>query len=215
MKHPIARAERVEKFAEERVRTLLNGYRSNRGSAVADLARLRRGVGRRAGEDFELTGLALSGPSIDLVEPSRWLPDEPQPEEHAVFAAVTLFALHQQSRRDASMHYLGYSMGRSARLLSRQLQQESVRRRFTALGTATDWDESIHHARGLIQQLRQHTLPLDYGRFARDLFNLRIGNGEGVRMRWGRDFYRLRDPEHDTDTPTPEADSHPEQKDAS
>ena len=189
------RAERVEAFGEERIRALQNGYRGNHARAVAGLAELRRGVGSRIGSDVELLGLALSGPSVDLVESSQWAGDEPLPEEHAVFAAVTLYAVHQQSRRDTSMHHRGYSIGRSARLLGRRIADEAVRRRFTALGTSTTWDETVHHARGLIQQLRQHSIPLDYGRFARDLFDLHVGYGDRVRMSWGRDFYRLHDPD--------------------
>jgi CRISPR system Cascade subunit CasB len=195
------RADRVERFTEQRVRVLLNGYRGNHAEAVAELAKLRRGVGKRVSDDVELIRIALTGPDIELIEMTPWLGDDPTPEERAVFAAVTLYALHQQSRRDASMHHRGYSLGRSARLLARAVDRDSVRQRFTALGTATTWDETVHHARGLIQQLRQHTIPLDYGRFARDLFDLHVGQGDRVRMSWGRDFYRLRHPEDDQDEP--------------
>lgn len=191
------RAARVERFVEERVRALQNGYRGNHSDAVAALARLRRGVGIRVDADIELMGLALSGPSIELLDPARFVSDEPTSEERAAFAASTLYALHQQSRRDKSMHHRGYSLGRSARLLTRAVESGSVRQRFTALGTATTWDETVHHARGLIQQLRQHSIPLDYGRFARDLFDLHVGYGDRVRMSWGRDFYRLHDPDDD------------------
>lgn len=197
------RAERTEAFVEERVRTLQNGYRGNRSGEVAALAKLRRGVGSRVDSDIELMGLALSGPTVELVLHPESLPDAVLPEEHAAFVAVTLYALHQQSRRDASMHHRGYSLGRSSRLLARRVERESVRQRFTALGTATTWEETVQHARGLIQQLRQHSIPLDYGRFARDLFDLNVGDGDRVRMSWGRDFYRLHDPDDDESTASP------------
>lgn len=184
------RPERVESFVDEQIQTLQRTYRSNSSAGTAALAILRRGVGTSPGTDMELLGLALSGPQTELVDPRRRLPDEPVPEERAAFAAVTLYAMHQQSRRDAAMHVRGYSLGRSTRLLARKVERESVRRRFIALGTATTWDETVHHARGLIQQLRQHSIPLDYGRFAADLFELHEGRGDAVRMRWGRDFYR-------------------------
>ncbi|WP_162893115.1 type I-E CRISPR-associated protein Cse2/CasB [Microbacterium halotolerans] len=196
------RADRVEEFTEQRVRSLLNGYRGNHSKEVAELAKLRRGVGRRVDADIELLGIALAGPDVDIVDPSQWAEDDPLPEERAAFTAITLFALHQQSRRDASMHHRGYSIGRSTRLLARKVDRDSVRQRFTALGTATTWDETVQHARGLIQQLRQHTIPLDYGRFARDLFDLHVGSGDRVRMTWGRDFYRLHHPEDDSDAST-------------
>lgn len=199
------RAQRVESFVEARVRHLQHGYLADHSDAVAALAKLRRGVGLPVDADIELFGLALSGPSIELLDEERFRPDEPTPEERAAFAAVTLYALHQQSRRDAPLHHRGYGLGRSARLLARTVDRDSVRQRFTALGTATTWGESVQHARGLIQQFRQHKLPLDYGRFARDLYDLDTGSGDRVRMTWGRDFYRLRHAEDDADTSVAES----------
>lgn len=198
------RRERVESFVDEQVHTLQRTYRSNSSAGTSALAILRRGVGTSPGTDIELLGLALNGPQAELVDPRRRLPDEPVPEERAAFAAVTLYAMHQQSRRDAAMHVRGYSLGRSTRLLARKVERESVRRRFIALGTATTWDETVHHARGLIQQLRQHSIPLDYGRFAADLFELHEGRGDAVRMRWGRDFYRIH---HAVDDDAPASDT--------
>lgn len=194
------RADRVEQYVLKRVEQLQIEYQRNTSSAVAALARLRRGVGTRFGSDLELLGLALSGAEESLFDDIRRLPDTPTAEEQAAYAAVTLYALHQQSRRDVSMHRRGYSLGRSSRLLDRKMRNESVKDRFAALGTATSWDEAVQHARGLIQQFRQHRIPLDYGRFARDLFELRGRYGDAVRMSWGRDFYRAHHPDDDTVT---------------
>ncbi len=196
------RADRVEAYVSARVGGLQARYQANASAAVGDLARLRRGVGAPIGSDLELLGLALADSETSLFDGTRRLPDEPTAEEHAAYAAVTLFALHQQSRRDASMHRTGYSFGRSARLLGKRVDRDSVSRRFTALGTATTWDEAVQHARGLIQQFRQQRVPLDYGRFARDLFDLRAGRGDRVRMAWGRDFYRVKHPDDDIETDT-------------
>ncbi|MGB4780267.1 type I-E CRISPR-associated protein Cse2/CasB [Microbacterium sp.] len=196
------RADRVARFVDTKAYKLQQAYQRNASSAVADLARLRRGLGRRVGEDLDLIGLALASDgenSPSLLDERERVGATPTAEEQSAFTAITLFALHQQSQRGASMHRAGYSLGRSARLLGKRVDRDSVRTRFTALGTATTWDETVHHARGLIQQFRQHGIPLDYGRFARDLFDLRTGRGDRVRMSWGRDFYRLADPD-DTDT---------------
>jgi CRISPR system Cascade subunit CasB len=187
--------DRVEAFVAQRVGTLQSQYLRDKPDAVAALARLRRGVGKRVDADMELLGLALADPSIDLLEGRHVVSDEPTPEEQAAFTAITLYALHQQSRRDVPLHRRGYSLGRSARLLARAVGPDAVGRRFAALGTATTWDESVHHARGLIQQLRQQKIPLDYGRFGRDLYDLHVGRGHHVRMTWGRDFHRMKDPD--------------------
>ena len=121
----------------------------------------------------------------------------------AAFAAITLYAVHQQSRRETSLHRDGYSFGRSARLLAKHSNtREAVRARFAAVGTATSWDETLHHARGLVQQFRQYSIPLDYGQFARDLFDLQQPTtADRVRLRWGRDFFRARHVEDDDTTP--------------
>lgn len=192
------RASRVAEYVTGRVERLQQRYRANTSAGAAELSRLRRGVGTPLGADLELLGIALADADASLFDSIGAPSDDPTPEEHAAYAAITLFALHQQSKREVSLHRRGYSMGRSARLLSARLDRDSTRQRFAALGTATTWEETVHHARGLIQQFRQHDIPLDYGQFARDLFELRIGDANHVRTRWGRDYYRLGDP---ADTP--------------
>ena len=80
-----------------------------------------------------------------------------------------------------------------------------MRARFTAIGTASTWDETVYHARGIIQQLRAFAVPLDYGRFAGDLYLLRKpSSADRVRLAWGRDFYRVHHPEDDGETDSAE-----------
>ena len=189
--------ERLRDLVARRATGLQTAYRRDDSAAVAHLALLRRGVGQRPGQDFRLVPLTIAG----LHDNAPALPDEPTDEEHAAFTALTLFAVHQQSHRDGSMHRPGYSFGRSARLLGRRSgSRDAVRARFTAIGTASTWDETVHHARGIIQQLRAYAIPLDYGRFAVDLYLLRkTSSAERVRLVWGRDFYRVHHPEDDGD----------------
>lgn len=187
--------ERLHDLVARRVTGLQSAYRNDESRAVAELALLRRGVGQPPGHDARLIGLTVVG----LYPETRGLPDEPTSAEYAAFAALTLFALHQQSHRTSSMHRKNFSFGRSARLLGRHTgAQHAVRARFTAAATATSWDETLHHARGLIQQFRAYDVPLDYGRFAVDLYRLRDPRtADNVRLAWGRDFYRVRHPEDD------------------
>lgn len=205
-----SRGDRVEEYTDRVVSRLQAAYRRDDRHAVAALARLRRQVGRSPGTDLQAFADVFgadrdaaadtdAAPVIALHESQR-LPDGPTREEAAVFSAVTLFALHQQSRRDASVHRRGYSFGRSARLLSRRSSPDAVRRRFVAVGTATTLDELVTHARGLIQQFRQYELPLDYARFARDLFILGGPSGaDSVRTVWGRDYFRAHHADDDDD----------------
>ncbi|WGW11284.1 type I-E CRISPR-associated protein Cse2/CasB [Saxibacter everestensis] len=178
----------LRSFVAARATRLQEAYREDNATAVAQLAKLRRGVNQSLGADLELVGLTTVGLYPDDVH----LRDEPTNEEQAAYAAITLFALHQQGKRGLRMHQNGYSFGRSARLLGRKAgSRDAVRRRFNAMGTAITWAETLHHARGLIQQFRAHDIPLDYGRFAADLYRLhRPDLANAVRNAWGRDFYR-------------------------
>lgn len=153
---------------------------------VADLARLRRGAGKDAGEIPELWHLTLG----ELPQPPAGTGDGPTREERAVHLALTLYGLHQQSMRQR-MHAPGYSVGRSARLCGHKFNPEAVHRRFVALGTASSFMEAAHHLRGLVQQMRAAEVPLDYGRLADDLVGLQIPErAQSVLLTWGRDFHR-------------------------
>ena len=153
---------------------------------TAVLARLRRAVGKPPGWDPELWELTLSG------VPGRVVSDAPTVEERAVHTAITLYAVHQQSRPEP-MHVRGHALGNAMRSLASATQAESdVRRRFDATATATSFDEAVHHLRGLITQLRSHRVPLDYGLLADDLLQLQDPRtADAVRLRWGRQYYRI------------------------
>lgn len=187
--------DRLAEHVSSKAVALQTAYRKDDAAAVANLARLRRGIAQPPGRDARLVGLTLAG----LYDNPGSLPDETQDAEYAAYTALTLFALHQQSHRDAGMHRTGFSFGRSARLLGRHSgARDAVRARFTAVATASTWDELVHHARGIIQQLRSYGIALDYGEFAADLLDLRSPeSADRVRLVWGRHFYRVRHAEDD------------------
>jgi CRISPR system Cascade subunit CasB len=127
----------------------------------------------------------------------------------AAYTAITLYAVHQQSRGQG-MHRSGQGLGRAVRILrTRAGGAEAVRRRFEALGTAETFAEVVHHARGLITQLRGQDIPLDYGALADQLFSLQFRDGASrVRLAWGRDFYRATSEDSESpDNPVADATS--------
>jgi CRISPR system Cascade subunit CasB len=167
--------------------------------AISALARLRRGIGRDPGFDYTLERY--------LQVPEHLLGHRPANDaqaadsEYAVHDAVTLYALHQQSRRER-MHVDGQGLGRAlAELVRKSEGPDGVRRRFAALGTASTYHESLYHLRSLITMLRQHQIALDYGLLADDLRTLRRPDGPArMQAAWGREFFRSR-PGTDTDAP--------------
>jgi CRISPR system Cascade subunit CasB len=182
------------RLVSNRVEDLQNRYLNARRSpaAAATLAHLRRGLGKAPGEVPEIWDITLES----IPRPGHG--DVPSPQEHAAHAALTLYALHQQSRT-TPMHTRGRSLGMAVRALARSQdatgdadREKAVRRRFDAVATATSFSETTHHLRGLISQLRAADIALDYGRLADDLERLqRPGGPKAVRLQWGRDYHRL------------------------
>lgn len=178
-------------FVDARVSDLQNRYLSTEyrdPAAVAALARLRRGVGKQPGEVLELLEYTVSEelwPGPD---------DEPGPEEQAVHVAMTLFAVHQQSRGER-MHRRGRGLGVALRSLHTGDQRtlpDPLLRRFRMLGTADSFPELTHHLRGAVQLLRVGGEPLDYGLLADQLATWQRHGRSGVQLTWGRQFHRTR-----------------------
>ncbi len=178
-------------FVDAQVSDLQNRYLSTDyrdPAAVAALARLRRGVGRQPGEVLELLEYTVSEqlwPGPD---------DEPGPEERAVHVAMTLFAVHQQSRGER-MHRRGRGLGVALRSLHPGDQKslpDPLARRFRMLGTADSFPELTHHLRGVVQILRVGGEPLDYGLLADQLVTWQRHGRSSVQLVWGRQFHRTR-----------------------
>jgi CRISPR system Cascade subunit CasB len=103
------------------------------------------------------------------------------------------------------MHVRGLSggLGQACRHLSAALEHknrsaEGITRRFLATATADSVEELTGHLRGLIPQLREYAIPLDYVRLAQDIAAWhQPGSRARIRRRWGLDFYRREIPGND------------------
>lgn len=178
------------------VKALVNGrlYRlasdTNESAVRAELARMRRGIGKRPGEDPALWGMLFEGMPEEMEGKQR----EPSREEWAVYTALTLYALHQQSKdmRSENMNEPGRGLGEAAAGLTDENGEmtEAVRRRFNATATSADITELAWHLKEIIQLLKREGIGLDYGELARDLYSYQFPDGmSSVRLKWGRDFY--------------------------
>lgn len=154
----------------------------------ADLANLRRGIGKKPGDMPELWGLLFRNLPEELMSKTG----EPTWAEWAVSGALTCYALHQQgASRNAYVE--GRRLGLAIRKLAGNDEEgiKAVQRRFNAFATARYMPECMHHLRGLVQLLRSKDIPLDYVDLAGDLYEFQTPNGAAqVRLRWGQDFYR-------------------------
>lgn len=189
---PVRELHVVGTVVDRRIGDLQNGlfrteYRSP--AAVAALARLRRGAGKPAGTVLDVLEFTVSD--------EFWFGDERNADDSAVtrryenacHLAMTLWAVHQQSRGDR-MHRRGRGLGAALRLLEPADTVGPVAQRFRMLGTAESFEELGHHLRGVAQLLRARSAPLDYGLLADELVRWQAGDRSRVQLAWGRGFYR-------------------------
>ena len=158
--------------------------------ATAMLAKLRRAVGSEPGEYSDIWEVTLSeGEGNGQAE---W----------ALHTALTLFALHQQGSIE-SVSADGVSFGKAMQQIYAKdnNKEQGVIRRFNSLATADSLSEFAHHARGVIQLMKQEGITMDYPSFAKDLFwYQQIATVRNkTRMQWGRDFYRHNKEENDNE----------------
>ena len=126
----------------------------------AELAELRRGVGRQPGDLPALWGALLA----DMPEQLQGS-NGPSKAEWAVYTALTLFALHQQGEAGVSMNQPGRTLGGAVRQLAEKTAagqdwtESSVLRRFNALATADSMPEVTHNLVGLCASWQSGTVP--------------------------------------------------------
>jgi len=189
-------------FVARTVSRIQAGYvrRPQDPRARAALAQLRRGLGRDVGEVPEILEYTVNP---DAPRPRT---DEPTRDERAIHVAMTLYGLHQQSQQQP-VNVPGVRFGTAVGRLrySGGAENPGVVRRFQAFGTATDLGELVHHARTLVTLLRGAGQGFDYGAFAEDLVEYQDPRRvDRVRLRWGRDFYRVAAPDQTPSVATEE-----------
>nr|WP_300337523.1 type I-E CRISPR-associated protein Cse2/CasB [Actinomyces sp.] len=175
-------------------RGLQHRYSAGESSGRADLAALRRAARMSPGALPEVWNLTEVP-----VPPGH--SDAPTREEIAVHTAMTLYAIHQQSRTEP-MHVPGRGLGQAARALIGPPDDElsSARARFNALVTSTTMSELTHHLQAFVSQLRARRIPLDYAALADELVRFQQADGaKAVRLTWARQYADLsRTPVPDT-----------------
>ena len=185
---PLGEAGRLVDWRIGGPRGLQGRYCSkNRKEALAraQVAALRKGASRSPGELPEIWELTR-------VEVPDGAGDAPTWEEIAVHTAMTLYAVHQQSRTEP-MFRPGVGLGSAAHdLVGRDEENPSARARFNALVTSTTVAELRHHLRGFVSLLRARGIALDHAMLADDIFYFQQpGGAKKVRLAWARQYYSL------------------------
>lgn len=189
-------------------RGLQKRYLSGKESrARAELAALRGAAAKDPGEVPEIWDLTR-------VPVPDYAGDAPTPEEIAVHTAMTLYAVHQQSRNEP-VYLPGTGLGSAAQqVVGHDEENPSARARFNALVTSTTVTELRHHLRSFVTLLRARGVPLDHAMLADDIVRFqRPGGIKRVRLAWARQYYHLPSTKDDavqasdtesTTTPAPE-----------
>lgn len=152
----------------------------------AELARLRRGLGREAGTVPEMWEFYTTLTESGSVSSRLWA-------EHV---ALSLFGAHSQSQ-DRPMHEEGRGFGAALGMLrrtERYLDRHSgLDRRFAAAATATSQTELSEHLRGLVSLLRSArptAIALDYTKLFWDLISYQNPDRwRATRRRWGAQYF--------------------------
>lgn len=199
----------VGNTTDRHISRLQRGYLADRSDAVAALARLRRGIGKAAGETADLWGVTGTEPLHDAYVRGLFTEEAMGKAEEAVHAAVTLWALHQQSHHQTRMHQRqGLELGAAVRRLHPGTEiDEPTRKRFVRVGTAATPVVLAGRLRDLVLLFRRAAVPLDYGLLADQLYDWQQPGGpQRIRRSWGRSYLVAYRPSSDTADAEPLSD---------
>ncbi|MFI8404945.1 type I-E CRISPR-associated protein Cse2/CasB [Streptomyces sp. NPDC085463] len=193
-------ADMVARLAQEHLGRWQHGYLSDDAKAVGVLARLRRGAGKPAGHLPDLWDL-IDTQSLHTARRNNrpFSENELARAEDALHAALTLWALHQQSR-GTGMHQIHRrerprGLGAAVhRLMPASDIDDSLRKRLVRAGNAPDLTALAQRLRDIVTLLRREDVPLDYALLAKQLYQWQWpGGADRVRIAWGRSFHAWQD----------------------
>ncbi|MGW9436110.1 type I-E CRISPR-associated protein Cse2/CasB [Streptomyces sp. NPDC055607] len=203
------------RLAQEHLGRWQHGYLSDDAKAVGALARLRRGAGKPPGQLPDLWDLIDTQSLHTARRNGRPLSEnELARAEDALHTALTLWALHQQSRGTGmhQTHRRERPRGLGAavhRLMPANDIDDSLRKRLVRAGNAPDLTTLAQRLRDIVTLLRREDVPLDYALLAGQLYQWQWpGGADRVRIAWGRSFHAWQDHrDHRSEQDNPAASS--------
>ena len=165
----------------------------NSPDASAQLAKLRRGVGKVMENSPESWAIILSDLPQELLGKGRGDQFEPSASENAIHVSLGLFALHCRGNDVVDVSSEGSFARACRRLVDPSRSNEvAVSRCFDAILSADSFEELTYHVRGMVAMMASSspTIGFDYRSFAEDLYNIQFPDGRRrTLLRWGQDFY--------------------------
>ncbi len=187
------RVQEIQKYVTSRI----NRYpHIDPGQAKAEIARLRRGAGKKLEQCPDLWGVFLQSMPEDLIGKGS----SPSRAENIIFLTMTLFSEAQQGHEVADLQMdnnvsLGTALGKVVTQEKKGPERDSANDRIASrlkrLVLSSSIEEMAMPLRSLIGILRQKEITLDYGRLAGDLYNFSFPNmSSQIGLKWARDYYR-------------------------
>lgn len=179
--------EAVKNFVQRKIEAMEKSL--DMGKTKADLAQLRKGIGKRPGELPELWGMIFK----DLPEKLMSKSVQPSYAEWAIYISLTLFAVHQQGNGEAVFsNEDDFRLGRAVRkLVHSEDDEERIQFRFRLVALSDDMEELSYRMKTIVRLLSAENIKLNYADLAADLYSFQFESAaDAVRLKWGQDFYR-------------------------
>ena len=198
-----SKSDELAKYIHKTVERLQDEYKDNSSWAKKQLALLRRVANRSIGDSPE-TWDVLYDKSFpeSLIGMGQ---EDPTWGEKAAFFALTLYAVHQQSKRHgvhvkteegSQPQTLGVAVrefhNATKKDPDKELFDSSIYRRFITMVHSQTIEGVAHHLRSLIKLFRtQDSITLDYSALAKDLYDFQDpGRRKAVQLNWARQLYQ-------------------------
>lgn len=165
-----------------------NLIETSEGKAI--LSDIRKSVGKSTGESMEVWKILFENMPEEFLGRSENLTHE----EKSILAAIQLFAIQQQGKKESCNSTEVDDMGSSLACLRSEDESISVDRRFNIMITSENFEKLIYHLRQMVKLLssREKEAKANYPKLANDLYWFSRGDRNQVRVKWARSYYKYK-----------------------
>ena len=193
----------LAEYIHETVKNLQDKYQDNSSWAKKQLALLRRVANRSIGDSPETWDILYDKRFPESLKGTGR--EDPTWGEKAAFFTLTLYAVHQQSKRhgvhvEPEKGSQPQTLGAAVREFhnatkkdaDKELFDSSIYRRFITMVQSQTIEDAAYHLRSLIKLFRtQDSILLDYGKLAKELYYFQNPKyRKAVQLSWARQLYQ-------------------------
>ena len=198
-----SKSNELAQYIRKTVEILQGEYQDNSSWAKKQLALLRRVANRSIGDSPETWSILYDKRFPESLKGTGQ--EDPTWGEKAAFLTLTLYAVHQQSKRhgvhvESEKGSQPQTLGAAVREFhnattkdpNKELFDSSVYRRFITMVQSQTIEDAAYHLRSLIKLFRtQDSILLDYGELAKELYGFQNPKRrKAVQLSWARQLYQ-------------------------